>query len=119
MDDEIQINIILEKETELNKEKIVDNKINIFKDLDSKLNILEKNIENKEKYEKSQNSLVDLYENISKLKQNLIQTQEELIKEKTELLNEKNENSFEIELENMQKNINILNKKFEEEKNKN
>lgn len=119
MDDEIQINIILEKDTELNKEKIVDDKINIFKDLDSKLNILEKNIENKEKYEKSQNSLVDLYENISKLKQNLIQTQEELIKEKTELLNEKNENSFEIELENMQKNINILNQKFEEEKNKN
>ena len=33
MDDEIQINIILEKDTELNKEKIVDDKINIFKDL--------------------------------------------------------------------------------------
>lgn len=43
MDDEIQINIILEKDTELNKEN-VDDKINIFKDLDSKLNILEKNI---------------------------------------------------------------------------
>ena len=109
------------KEEEISDgEKIIIENQKILNDLNSKLDSLSNNLKNNIEIDKSQNSLIDLYENIaSKLKKDLIQIQEEIIKEKDESEQNKNDALVENDLEIIQENINALNKKYEEEIKKN
>ena len=92
-------------------------KNNILEKLNSKINNLDKDLENNKKYESIQKSLIDYYENISKLKQDLIAAQEEIIKERAEQLNDQDKFLFNA-LQDIEENINLLKQKYEENLNK-
>jgi len=92
-------------------------KNNLIEKLNSKINNLDKDLENNKKNESIQKSLIDYYENISKLKQDLIVAQEEIIKERAEQLNDQDEFLFNA-LQDIEENINLLKQKYEENLNK-
>jgi len=88
-------------------------KNNLIEKLNSKINNLDKDLENNKKYETIEKSLIDYNENISKLKQDLIAAQEEIIKERAKQLNDQDEFLFNA-LQDIEENINLLKQKYEE-----